>query len=313
MLQRFSVSDLHAICERYERLAEDSPPIARRPTTEEYTNARAALEQLQMQKGADGHSKQILQMVHRIDQHLDVMEEKIDNAPVRTDSPKLNQMEAQMEAMKAMMEAMRLEKERQEQELAAVKLRAEQEAKLRAEQEEARELLEIHKRLHETNMKSYCWMVDDKNKALLSSLMQREVILFCRQSDGRLTYIITNKNIFQVQRQNRAAGPVLCSIYTFNATLTKKQIIFLEKGIATHIEDLNCQPQADLLERLSRYHYIRNGQTNNCHEITKKFESVVRIIPGSYQNGDWRQLDGFFGMYYNEKTMEVSEYPPCSQ
>ena len=42
----------------------------------------------------------------------------------------------------------------------------------------------------------------------------------------------------------------------------------------------------------------------------KKFESIIRLIPGSYKNGSWRQLDGFFGMYFNETTMELSEVPP---
>ena len=45
-------------------------------------------------------------------------------------------------------------------------------------------------------------------------------------------------------------------------------------------------------------------------DARKKFESVIRLIPGSYKNGSWRQLDGFFGMYFNETTMEVSEVPP---
>jgi hypothetical protein len=44
----------------------------------------------------------------------------------------------------------------------------------------------------------------------------------------------------------------------------------------------------------------------------KKFESIIRLIPGGYKNGDWKQLDGFFGMYFNEATMEVSELPPPS-
>jgi hypothetical protein len=45
-------------------------------------------------------------------------------------------------------------------------------------------------------------------------------------------------------------------------------------------------------------------------DALKKFESIIRLIPGSYKNGNWRQLDGFFGMYFNEETMEVSEVPP---
>ena len=44
----------------------------------------------------------------------------------------------------------------------------------------------------------------------------------------------------------------------------------------------------------------------------KKFESIIRLIPGGYKNGDWKQLDGFFGMYFNEATMEVSELQPPS-
>jgi len=50
----------------------------------------------------------------------------------------------------------------------------------------------------------------------------------------------------------------------------------------------------------------------NVSDALKKFESIIRLIPGSYKNGNWRQLDGFFGMYFNETTMEVSEVPPPS-
>jgi hypothetical protein len=52
--------------------------------------------------------------------------------------------------------------------------------------------------------------------------------------------------------------------------------------------------------------------TTSSNTILKRFESVIRLIPGSYKNGDWRQLDGFFGMYFNETTMELSEVPPPS-
>ena len=50
----------------------------------------------------------------------------------------------------------------------------------------------------------------------------------------------------------------------------------------------------------------------NPHVCAKKFESIIRLIPGSYKNGDWKQLDGFFGTYFNETTMEFSEVPPPS-
>jgi len=306
-----SPTDLQKICDRYERLPEDSPPIARRPTAEEYTNARATLDRLQKE---ESQSKQILQIVNRIDQHLDVVEEKIDAAPARPPSPdtqialQLETQKREMEAMKAVMESMRLEKERQERELVAARHRAEQDAKLRAEQEEARELSEIHKRLHEINVRSYSASLDGRNKALLSSLSQREVVLFQDHHERYLTYIITNKNIYRVLRQGYHTGPVLCAIYTFNTMLTKKQILLLEMGIATNTESGHGR----LIGRLSDCHYNRNAVGDAYTTAPPKFESVIRLIPGSYQNGDWRQLDGFFGMYYNETTMEVSEYPPPS-
>ena len=53
---------------------------------------------------------------------------------------------------------------------------------------------------------------------------------------------------------------------------------------------------------------IRGGPNHSSY--IKKFESIIRLIPGSYKNGSWRQLDGFFGMYFNETTMELSEVPP---
>lgn len=40
------------------------------------------------------------------------------------------------------------------------------------------------------------------------------------------------------------------------------------------------------------------------------FDSVLRLIPGSYRNGPWRPLDGLLGMYYNEETAELHVGPP---
>ena len=40
------------------------------------------------------------------------------------------------------------------------------------------------------------------------------------------------------------------------------------------------------------------------------FEALIRTIPGSYKNGSWRQLNGFFGLYVNDETNEASRKPP---
>jgi hypothetical protein len=213
---------------------------------------------------------------------------------------------AELAKMKTMMEQMRLDKERLETEAkrkaeedAAIEVtrKREQEemlARLRMEQEEARELEEIHKRCHETSMRVYWNYIDDRHKARLTSIAQYETVLFYEHHEGRLTYIITNKNIYRDYH----------IMYTFDTVLTKKQTLFLEKSVRG-----DC-PDGKLLGRVSFCHYNTNLGRDCYMSAPKKFESIIRLIPGSYKNGDWRQLDGFFGMYFNEATMEISEVPP---
>ena len=214
---------------------------------------------------------------------------------------------AELAKMKAMMEQMRLEKDRLETE---AKRKAEEDAvaasNARAEQEEMREFSEIYKRLHEKNERSWLSRIPHGHKELLASLSQREVVLFGSNGGTNHTYFITNKNVFRVY-QCPPNGYVLCAIYTFHTTLTKKQIIMLEKGIARDAGYQYGTLMTSLIDRMSDYQKDSELKRINA---SKKFESIIRLIPGSYKNGDWRQLDGFFGMYFNETTMEVSEVPP---
>jgi hypothetical protein len=83
----------------------------------------------------------------------------------------------------------------------------------------------------------------------------------------------------------------------------------LEKGLIDP-DNPSYEGHGPLLKRAANYHYS-NPQSGDT-SAPKKVESIIRLIPGSYKNGDWRQLDGFFGMYFNETTMEVSEMPPPS-
>ena len=211
---------------------------------------------------------------------------------------------AELAHMKAMMEQMRLEKDRLETE---AKRKAEEDAvaasNARAEQEEMRELSKNYKRLHEKNEGAWLSRISHGHKELLASLSQREVVLFGSNGGSNHTYFITNKNVFRVY-PCPPTGPVLCAVYTFNSALTKKQIIMLEKGVAT---DLYGIGSSSIIDRMSDYQ--KDSELKRM-TASKKFESIIRLIPGSYKNGDWRQLDGFFGMYFNETTMEVSEIPP---
>ena len=224
--------------------------------------------------------------------------------PAYSEAPH-DDLAAELAQMKAMMEQMRLEKEVMETE---ARRKAEEDAvaasNARAEQEEMREFSEIYKRLHEKNERYWLSRIPHGHKVLLTSLSQREVVLF-GSNGGSNTYFITNKNVFRVY-PCPPTGPVLCAVYTFNSALTKKQIIMLEKGVAT---DLYGIGSSSIIDRMSDYQ--KDSELKRM-TASKKFESVIRLIPGSYQNGDWRQLDGFFGMYFNETTMEVSEVPPQS-
>jgi hypothetical protein len=40
------------------------------------------------------------------------------------------------------------------------------------------------------------------------------------------------------------------------------------------------------------------------------FQTIIHQIPGKYRNGSWRQLDGFFGPYMNETTLEITSLIP---
>ena len=100
-------------------------------------------------------------------------------------------------------------------------------------------------------------------------------------------------------------------IYTFDKPLQLKQIKML--SILTQPTQYH---QAEL--EGTHHNILAAAFPDTLHttadnaaylQARTKFESVSRLIPGSYQNGEWRQMDGFFGLYFNETTMEVSEFP----
>jgi hypothetical protein len=255
---------------------------------------------------------------------------------------------AELAKMKAMMEQMRLEKELMETE---ARRKAEEEAvsaRIRTEQEEARELAEIHKKLNQDIMTQYdnpygihkhaAGAADQK--ALEQIKASGEIILYVANgttqdpmgssSLNTIDMIITNRNVYYLYfSRTRAAAHIhytsglRCSaLYTFDNPLNTKQtkmLTILDKGPSYHSSYMLPNLGHSIMYSMRSF----NGNHYNYHNLPllsnvvymdarKKFESVIRLIPGSYKNGDWRQLDGFFGMYFNETTMEVSEVPPPS-
>jgi len=246
--------------------------------------------------------------------------------PYEDHAAQLEQMKAMMEQMRLEKEHMRLEKERLEteakrkaEEEAVAQLCAEKEVALHAEQEELRELAKKCLRQQDEAFKLVYkpFVLCDDAKSFRASIAQSENMIFYAGgykgkddgawSVGQFNYIITNKNVYQVKYH--PTGPVPYVIYTFNAELKKTQILFLNREIATGVMGSNGQlEKASFLMSLSSGACMRSDE----YMMLKKFESIIRLIPGSYKNGDWKQLDGFVGMYFNETTMELSEVPPPS-
>lgn len=300
-------------------------------------------------------SEQIFHLASRIDQHLDIVEEKIDGitvpaAMIRSPSPQetelANQLEAQkrqMEAMMAMMEAMRIEKEKQE-----AKHKAEVEAvaaKLHAEQQEARELAEIQTKLlaaaippyrQEHFLKALPSGGDASDKMIKHLQAAGEIILYVvfqqcydqiKSTHGGETsvnnvvkLIITTRHVYSIRLHSNAiamnvqqggyflhSGLHYMPIYTFDKPLQLKQIKML--SILTQPTQYHQAELTHTQSNILAAAFPGDPPGVAYLQARTKFESVIRLIPGSYQNGDWRQMDGFFGLYFNETTMEVSEFP----
>jgi hypothetical protein len=49
---------------------------------------------------------------------------------------------------------------------------------------------------------------------------------------------------------------------------------------------------------------------SNYDSNSEPLETIIRLIPGGYKNGKWRPLNGFFGSYFNEDTLEILPCPP---
>ena len=76
----------------------------------------------------------------------------------------------------------------------------------------------------------------------------------------------------------------LCSIYTFSFELDVKSLTILKQ----------------IRNDIGYGSLIYNSNTPTTIQLS--MEKVIRLIPGSYQNGAWKELNGFFGSYYNEDT-----------
>lgn len=170
-----------------------------------------------------------------------------------------------------------------------------------------------------TNDSNYGRAVSDANPAfmkVIEKFFSSEIVLYLIVVKNNSLYgVVTTRGLFFLLN---IPSFHFCPIYIFNNCLDKHQLMILDQlfkdqpfnrhSMRTNL--VTYSPEGG--ERLEQRSYILWNFIDRCKTFyyERKFESVIRLIPGSYKNGAWRQLDGFFGMYFNEKTLELSDVPP---
>ena len=136
--------------------------------------------------------------------------------------------------------------------------------------------------------------------------------------------MITDQNVYFLYGLREPYSLNFISVYTFKKKLSYSCIKFLKYSFDKKCRPIggihNDRPKSSIVERVIEYFshlgYTTDKQHGNIHrflepvDALEKFEQIIRLIPGSFQNGDWVALGGFFGMYFNKKTLEISEGPP---
>jgi hypothetical protein len=249
---------------------------------------------------------------------------------------------AQLEQMKAMMEQMRLDKERLEmdakrkvEEEAAAKLREKQEMEAAAaRQKEKKELDEVFKLFTDSTVsfQNGKWSEEvwknagQKEIQFLRKLEQAgETILLVHIQeskygswDGKTHHlwsigpILTNKGLYTLVYSPTCPDFYGTCLYTFSEPLTLPHAKILSSIITVPKHSSISLAVSSVWQRVA--YGLRDGASyaRIFVQSIKNFETIIRLIPGSYKNGAWKQMDGFFGVYLNEETMEVSEVPPPS-
>jgi hypothetical protein len=133
--------------------------------------------------------------------------------------------------------------------------------------------------------------------------MTNELVLYrIYGSWSKIELIITRKNVFHILYPANTdmihVEPYkICLLYTFTTPLG--------------VEDLQLLKELETVPQFGEYpQSIANGIRSPQKKMYQtQFESIIRLIPGSYNNDDWVQLDGFFGLYFNQMTKGLSMYP----
>ena len=157
------------------------------------------------------------------------------------------------------------------------------------EQKRQEDMKELAKRFARESRENLVWEHCDFERSwlMISDYLseKREIMLALTiyKEDTEFNYtIITDHNVYHIYHEKQLKTvPFLCPLYTFELPLT------LESS------------------KILTYKYIYSTLFKS-----ETMEAMIRTIPGSYKNGTWRQLNGFFGLYVNHEKETVSIFPP---
>ena len=133
-----------------------------------------------------------------------------------------------------------------------------------------------------------------KKLPIVTSFIKENILLGCKYVHHWISsqsLYITPKGLFTYNLTTN----LWCPMYLFNKQLCAKDIHILRQ-----------------IEGMIQGIIFHGGWKQGYPMSLSNLEAVIRLIPGSYKNGDWKQLNGIFGMYFNETTMEVTQIPPPS-
>jgi hypothetical protein len=126
---------------------------------------------------------------------------------------------------------------------------------------------------------------------------------------GDIFILVTQKGVFRHMRARSTSQPdspfleEICPLYTFSNPLNcdqSKILLYLSgalHGGYTHGNYITKLWEGQASAEQQGHAYSEQRRQYSIDH--KKFESVIRLIPGLYSNGAWKQLDGFFGAYFN--------------
>lgn len=247
----------------------------------------------------------------RKEQELLLKEQELRAYEARLESKSGSNFLIQLDLAEAEDDVAHKEKEvlRKEQELRAYedkeRLREELLQELRLEEETKRKEKMEHEAIETEKMEMKKLYNDTHHQIKISTERSpgfQQLLKLCTDNDefyingshacGKMLFI-TNKNVYYITEfnssQNTYTNTELRKMYTFSSPVNSKY--------------------GKLMSRCTMMRYDSNNPSNNI--INKRnIEATIKYILGSYQNGPWKQLDGFFGPYLNEETMELVYEPP---